>query len=281
LVWYLSYAPNLQNLFGPNGLLPMSAVNEWRGNVPAFTVFSLATTPESLWAIYGVGVAALALMVVGLFSRVSTVVAAVWVISLIWRGPMMNGPGEEILALLIFYIALGPNGASLSLDRLIQKRRGVAGLDRPHWGATTVVRLVQVHTAAIYFASFVAQLKGSAWWIGDGLWGMMARPESRLVDLTASMSQSSWLYALNAWSHFIVVFELCFALLIWNRLARPILLVLAVFYWLTIALVGGYISLAYFMLTAAVAFIPGSVLRNGPAYDLTTAPVTGTPLATR
>ena len=70
----------------------------------------------------------------------------------------------------------------------------------------------------------------------------------------------------NAWTHLIVGFEIAFPILIWNRFARPILLILGVLVWLSIAIAAGHLLFALTMITASLAFWQlGSVERTGPA----------------
>jgi hypothetical protein len=59
-----------------------------------------------------------------------------------------------------------------------------------------------------------------------------------------------------------VLFELGFALLIWNRAARPLLLALAVPMWLSLALVSGLTAFCAMMLVANLAFFAPSFLRS-------------------
>jgi hypothetical protein len=65
----------------------------------------------------------------------------------------------------------------------------------------------------------------------------------------------------NAWTHAIVLFELLSAVFIWNRLARPLLLALAIPMWLSLALISGLAPFALIMLTANLAFFSPHFLR--------------------
>ena len=94
---------------------------------------------------------------------------------------------------------------------------------------------------------------------GSGVWWLIARRESRLVDL-------SWLHAIptliDVWTHAIVLFELAFPILVWNRLARPLLLALAVVIWTSLALITGDITFAVTLMIAAMAFVPPETVRT-------------------
>jgi len=190
---------------------------------------------------------------------VATIGALLFTAALVHRGPMLALPADDMLAMLLFYLALAPAGASLSLDAWIRLRRDPPRLTRPSSMANLVPRFIQVHLVAIYAASVVAQLRGDPWWVGTAVWGLIARPESRLIDVSGL---SQWIYVLNFWTHAIVFFELAFIALIWNRTARPLILGISVVVWLSVALISGMVIWTLLLLIASLAFIPGNSMRD-------------------
>jgi hypothetical protein len=98
---------------------------------------------------------------------------------------------------------------------------------------------------------------GDSWWNGLGTWWLMTRSESRLVDLT-------WLppQIVEILTHSVVLFELVFPILIWNRLARPLLLGIAVVMWTVMALMTGQVLFSLMMLVANLAFISPAPVRH-------------------
>ena len=102
------------------------------------------------------------------------------------------------------------------------------------------------------------KIAGSTWWQGSALWWLITRTEQRLVDLT-------WLhaypFAVEFWTHAIVLFELVFALLIWNRTARPLLLGLSGLMWLSLALVTGKVVFCALLFVAGLAFVSPDAMR--------------------
>ncbi|HEY2146367.1 MAG TPA: hypothetical protein VGH32_00425, partial [Pirellulales bacterium] len=262
---YLSYIPDLEQLFGPNGLLSESGMLRLRGSVPIFSIFDYAHSTRSLWFLFWIGAAAIGLFLVGAFTRVTAVLALIAVLSLIHRGPVLARPVDDVLVVVMFCLCLGPSGAALSLDSWWNRRHSrpldhSASLPQKSWAATVAVRLLQVHISLIYFLMVLAKLRtrSPVWWSGTAVWGLIAKPESRLFDLTFL---SDHIYVLNAWTLAIVGFELCFALLIWVRIARPLLLGLAVPIWIGIALLTGMTSWAIMMLIANLAFVSPAALR--------------------
>src|SRR5262249_49048410 len=154
----------------------------------------------------------------------------------------------------LLYLCIGPSGANFSVDAIVRQRRrqketgGQGSLGRPlvmSSAATVATRLMQVHLALIYAAMVAAQLQVSAWWQGTAVWWMMAKSDSRLVDLTflTGMGQA-FEYFVNFCTHAVTLYEICFPILIWNQLARPILLVLGAIIWGGMALISGSVSFA-------------------------------------
>ena len=83
LLW--SYAGDLAAWFGPGGVLPPADVARWR-SPSAISLFDFATTPAALIAAFAATVAAFVLLLVGLFTPVVSVVAAILWASLLNRG---------------------------------------------------------------------------------------------------------------------------------------------------------------------------------------------------
>jgi hypothetical protein len=273
LWWYLSLLTNLKDWFGPEGIFPLSVALDSRRNAAgdpafAFSLLDYASSASQLWLVYGLGLAAIVMMVCGVLSRISTIAALIFVLSFIQRAPMLSRPVDNILAMLMFYLCLGPSGACFSVDSCLrQRQQNVAATTNPpvmlSSSATVAIRVMQVHLALVYAAMAIAQLQGDKWWQGTAVWWLMARPESRLVDLTgvSSMGIASE-YLINLFTYAIVLYELCFAVLIWNPVARPILLLLGIFVWGGLALIGGSVSFCVLMFVATLAFLRPDTLRN-------------------
>ncbi len=109
----------------------------------------------------------------------------------------------------------------------------------------------------LYATMGAAKLMGNAWWTGMGVWWLMTRPESRLIDLTGMHP-----FAINFWTHAIIAFELGFPILIWIRLARPLLLAIAVLMWSLMAILTGQVAFSLMMLVANLSFFSPDWLRS-------------------
>jgi hypothetical protein len=284
LWWYLSLLPDLQNWFGPNGMFSLDLALQQRSMSDtrfAVSLLDYVNSASQLWLVYGLGAVALVMMLFGLFSRIATIASLIFVLSFIHRAPMLSRPVDEILAPWLLYLCIGPSGANFSIDAILRRRRernrdASLQLSAPNVvyssAATVAIRLMQVHLVLIYGAMIIAQAQGAAWWQGTAVWWLMARPESRLVDLTGLSGLGlSFQYVVNFFTHAIVLFELCFVFLIWNPIARPLLITLGIIMWLGLALIGGSVSFAILMLIANLAFLSPSIVRAWSGQKLADA----------
>lgn len=254
-----SLLPDLVTFFGAGGLLPPGDIGPLEGNT--FSYLNYIQARSELITVHVLGLAVLALFTSGLWTRVTSILALVVFLSDVQRAPMITGRTEPIVAMLIAYLCIGPSGRRFSIDRLLADRNLRPGQEpAPElWtSATIATRLIQVHLVLWIAMMGFSKLTGDTWWSGLGMWWLIARRESRLVDL-------SWLYrhpdVIDVWTHAIVLFELAFPLLVWNRLARPLLLGIAALVWTSLALVTGDITFALALGTAALAFVsPETVL---------------------
>jgi hypothetical protein len=209
LLW--SYAGDLLAWFGPDGVLPADMVARWRGP-SGWSLFDFASSPTAIRILFAITAAVFGLLLVGLLTPITAVAAAVLWASLLNRGPVLAGPADDCLAILLWCLAIGPAAEYFSLDRLLHDRLGMAP-PRPLWRARVSLGLIQVHATAITLGGLLAQLKDDAWWNGTAAWWLAAREGSRVVDLTGLFARSEFLT--NAVTHAITGFEIAFAVGIW------------------------------------------------------------------
>ena len=266
-----SHTTDLVRWFGANGLLPADDVGrlitgQLSGAAEHFhwSYLTWFQSPAELWTVHALGLMVLALFTIGVFARITSVLSFVVVMSYVHRAPMITGQFEPVLTMLLFYLCLAPSGNYLSVTSWLSRRTRLPQSAAPQkaetsWAANVHLRLMQIHLSWLYLFMGLTKLGGvmgepneAPWWRGYAIWTLLARSESRLVDLTFLHSQPLlW----NAWTHAIVLFELSFAILIWNRTARPLLLLAAVVSWLSLALVTGLVSFCLVMLVANLAFV--------------------------
>jgi hypothetical protein len=259
---------DLVAFFGPEGLLPVNEIAPLEGNT--WSYLNYLSTPAELLTVHLLGLAVLVLFAIGLWARVTTVLALVVFLSDVNRAPVLTSLTEPIAAMTMLYLCLAPCGRYYSVDAWFRARRKTdprlpeAPAEPLSTMSTIATRLIQVHLALFVAMMGLSKLSGDVWWIGTGMWWLLSREESRLADLT-------WLHRapmlLDAWTHVIVFFELVFPIAVWIPLARPLLLALGVFVWASIALVTGDVTFALMMCVASLAFISPEGIRGccGPS----------------
>jgi hypothetical protein len=166
----------------------------------------------------------------------------------------------------VLYLTISPSGAALSLDSLLFRRRksdtaggSVAVGPSPQIGmaANIGLRLIQVHLAMFYVMMALTKLYGDAWWQGDAMWYLVAQTHSRPIDLSALRSWGrGGALLINFWTHAVLYYELAFPILVWNRLARPLVLLLGVAIWMSLIVATGHLLFGLAMLVASAAFLP-------------------------
>jgi hypothetical protein len=247
--------PDLDLYFADRGLLSIDTVNQLEAYSRGFSYFDYLHSHTELLTAHIAGIVIVALFTVGLFTSVTSLLSLVVMLSTVNRAPVLTTLVEPVVTMVLFYLCLGPAGPFAAIARLITGRP----IERVSTWATVSLRLLQVHLALLYATMALSKLYSAAWWSGMGVWWLMSRPESRLVDLTGLATTST--YWINLWTHLIVAFELAFAILIWNRLARPLLLAWSVVHWLGIAILLGQPPLAATMIAVNAAFVSPDVLR--------------------
>ena len=254
-----SFVADLELWFGPRGMLSTDAMDAW-GSRAGGSLFALATTPAMLWTLFATLFVALVAVMVGFASQLACITAAVLWASLLQRGPMLAGPADDCLAILLWCLAIGPCGAHWSVDRLIRDRRGLPPPSDSPW-ARVSLGLLRVHASAITAAVLLAELKGDVWWDGTAAWWLAVRP-SQLLDLTDLYRRSE--YLVNLVTHGIVAFEITFAVGLWFSAVRRPLARAGLVAWPLIGLLAGE---PFWGAAMAIFCVPDAVTPGSNAAD--------------
>jgi hypothetical protein len=227
----------------------------------AWSYFWLIESPTMVWAVHLAALAVFAMLMLGLFSRVVSVLAYLAAVSYVNRVPGSLFGLDQINCMLAMYLMIGPCGAAYSLDRL-RLRRAAGGSRAPAAPATSAnlaIRLIQVHMCVIYFFAALGKLRGDSWWAGDAMWLSVANLEYQSWDVTWL---AHWPLLSAITTQITVYWELFFCVLVWPRLTRPIMLGLAVPVHLGIALCMGMITFGLIMLVGCLSFVPPWLVRQ-------------------
>jgi hypothetical protein len=213
-----------------------------------------------MWQAYALSVVVLAMFTAGLWTRITSVLAFLVTVSYAYRVPAATFGLDQINAMLTLYLAIGPSGRALSIDRWLAVRRGRASSAGPYpsAGANLARRLINVHMCVIYLFAGLSKLQGPAWWDGGAMWRAFANLEYQSMDMT-------WL----AWhprllefvTHVSVLWEISFCALIWRPRLRPLVLAGAVVLHIGIGACLGMWTFGLIMLVGCASFLPTDAVR--------------------
>lgn len=228
---------------------------------------------------YALAMLACACLTLGLFSRTTAVLAWVVVVSTARRSPVTVFGFDQTLSMLTLYLAAsGASGQALSLDRYLRRWRSIRaelarrrktgqalagsvpdGTPAPSVSANLGLRLIQLHLCLIYAMSGLAKLQGASWWDGSAFAQLLGYAEFRPLDLTWLAGFPMLLMALT---HAAVALELGYAVLVWVRPLRPLVIALTVGLHLGIMVMMGLYEFAAAMIVANLAFVSGPWARR-------------------
>jgi hypothetical protein len=161
--------------------------------------------------------------------------------------------------MLAMYLMIGPSGAVYSIDRWRKRRGGGPTPVHATVGANIAIRLIQVQLSIIYLFGGIGKLRGEMWWDGSAVWYAFSNYEYQSLDMTW-LANWPWLIALMA--HITIFWETFYVALVWNRLTRPVALVLAVCVHGGIALCLGMITFGLAMIIANMSFLPPKMVHR-------------------
>lgn len=258
LALWSSYATDLQRWFGPGGVISPALIESWRGGY-GISLFDSATTAASLWALYGLGFAAFVALLLGIGTTYAAAAAAILWSSILHRGPMLAGPADDVLAILLWCLVIGRSGDVFSLDAWLARRRGkdTAG---PSTRSRLALSLIGVHASGITVAALLAQLKGDVWWDGTAAWWLLSGREQASAGLMRAMAQSE--YLTNLLTHAITLFEVAFAGGVWAFGVRGSVVALGLVAWPLIGWFSGDLAWGCGMATLGLAWAPPSWFRK-------------------
>jgi hypothetical protein len=206
LVLWWSWWGDIAEWFGPEGVLPPDTVREWRSpwGVSVWDFARSAVAVRGAHLALGV---ALLLLTVGCATPVAAVLAAVGFASLLNRGPMLAGPADDCVAVLLWCLVVGRAGDDLSVDRWLADRAGRAPAE-PSLRNRIALSLLLILGFVITLATLLAQLKGDVWWDGSAVWWLAGR-QAPALQFQPLYRRSE--YLMNGTTHAVTLFEALFA----------------------------------------------------------------------
>ncbi len=260
IVWGL----NLEGFLGPHGWQGETLVRTLQADQFAWSFWWWV--PVSLHVtVHLVCLVILAAFMLGAFTPTTSVLAYLITIAYANRAPMANYGLDQINGMAALYLAIGPSGRVLSIDRLREHLRGARarlsqGLDpvipsvQPSARANLALRLMEVHLCVIYVFACLSKLQGESWWNGLAIWQAVSNLEYQSRDLTW-LAWYPWL--VNLLTHATIVWEVTFWALVWRPALRPFVLLMGTAIHLGIGAFMGMWTFGLAMIFAYVSFLPG------------------------
>jgi hypothetical protein len=277
---------NLNDFLGPKSWLTsdtVAALNRgpFRQNF-AWSYLYWIDSPALLWTVHIAALVVFAMLTVGLFTRVTSVLAWIITISYCHRLTGTLFGLDQINAFIATYLMLGDSGGVWSVDRWLASRRAPLTTHHspltysPSIGTNIAIRLLQLHMCVIYLFGGIGKMRGDTWWDGSALWFAFASLEYQSLDMTWTVKHR-WLLALL--THITVFWETFYCFFVWPKLTRPICLLLAVGVHLGIAVCLGMKTFGLVMIIGNMAFLYPETVRDIVGWLMPRAVKTATPIA--
>ncbi len=263
-VWGLDF----ESFFGPESWVNSELVKRYQQNDFVFSLWFVVPY-QYAFPVHMACVGILGLFTCGVFTRVTSILSLLIVISYANRLPTAQFGLDQINGLLTLYLALGPSGAAYSIDSWLRRsgsetsRTTAVGLGWDSFGpsihANIAIRLIQLHMCVIYLFAGLGKLQGMAWWDGLAMWMAFANREYQTLNMLW-LSDFPWI--VNAMTHFTIFWEVTYCALVWVPILRPIVLFFAVVLHAGIGLCMGMWTFAIIMMVGNMAFVPPHIVRR-------------------
>ena len=252
-VWSLE----LETFFGNESVIPQTHREMIFGSGACWSHFDWLPSSSWLWPVHLAGLAVMLMFMLGCWTRVTGVLTWLLVISYANRATGAQFGLDQINGFMACYLAIGNAGAVLSIDAW-RAGQGVAP-SVADVRTNIATRLMQLHLVIVYLFAGLGKAQGDTWWNGEAIWGALASHEYQTIDLTW-LADYMWLVNLITLVAF--TWELAYAALIWPRLTRPIMLLLAILVHLGIGLAMGMLTFGLIMIYANLSFVDPVWLRQ-------------------
>lgn len=243
-----------------------------------WSVFFHVTDPGWIIAIHIGFLTAMLMFALGLGTRWTGIITWIGAMSYAQRASTTVFGLDTMMMILLLYLQIGPSGATLSLDRWLQRwrdrRAGRITPDvQPSLVANFATRLIQVHFCVIYLAGGTSKLLGSTWWGGTALNLVVLNSSFAPMDNPLYFETMKFL-ASHRWLWEVVmtggvVYTLCleigFPFLVWNPRWRWACVCGSIMLHAGIGLFMGLVTFSMMMMIMVSSFVPPDVIKQAVA----------------
>ena len=239
--WTASLAPDLMAFYTADGIHPEL------GEQPtgAWTLLQLSDSPAAVWSLWAAMLVGSLCLLVGFVSRAAALVVFVGLVSFTRRDFLVVNSGDELLRIVALFLALSPCGAALSVDRWLRVRDRDRFWEAP-LHAPWALRLIQVQLSFVYLSTVWHKVRGETWNDGTAVSYAFRIEDISRFPLPDALT-GSLLFA-NLATFGTLAVELGLAVLVWNRVLRP---------WILLAGVGLHLGIDF---TVRVGFFTPTIL---------------------
>lgn len=213
--------PEIFTWFSDHGMMRPASADKFWGTTPHWSLLLWYPQRPAVALFFAGFTVAVILLTIGLWTRTSTLLVLLGLISLGHRNPLVLNGTDIVLRVMAVYLVLAPAGAALSVDRLRAIARGRAGAQSPLVPAWTV-RLMQLQVSLIYASTVLLKLKGQAWSSGIAVYYTSRLEEFHRFPVPF-LAHS--LLLVNIATYLTLAVELSVAFLIWIPALRKVVLI--------------------------------------------------------
>ena len=242
LVSQLALLPDLGFFFADSGMLPNAALSAHQPDL-YWSVLHLVDSVLAVHLVHAAYLVALVLLLVGYRTHIAAVAVFVLAVSFRHRNLFIANSGDQLAALVAFWMMFADSGAAWSVD---------ARSGHGPWTRSWVLVHLRLQLCFVYGCSVLQKLTDPDWVNGEKMFYTAALVEDWTIPLTSLMDHPV-LFKGITWGS--MVFELLFPLLVWNRRTRPWMLASAVLFHLGIAVLLGLPFFGLVMMALLTAFL--------------------------
>ena len=234
LYCFLLFAKDVTAFFSDRGVIPFASI-EKNTHRDFHTIFRWI---GASWAVKG-ALAALFVagvtFTLGLYTRASSIVLFLLVLSFHERNGQVLNAGDTVLRTQLFLFMFAPAGAAWSVDSLRRRLRTPGVALPPELVAPWARRLMQLQVAVIYFVSAYDKWSGDLYRNGSAMYYIFG-----LIDFNVRGVEKLMNYPViySSLTYATLFVEIAIPFLMWFRAARPYAVVMGVglHLWIMIAM---------------------------------------------
>lgn len=251
LLYYLSHYFQRHELFGPQAFWSHESFIASISEIRTFSVYVAATDALSFDLIYHIGILAALSCALGLGGRISIALHYVMIWSLYQRNPALLDGGDNLTYLLLPALLLTKSTDYFAV--LTRKSRGgTAGVIIHNLGTFLII----VQVLSVYFLSGIFKAHGDLWLNGTALYYILRTPEFFASPLSPYLFTNVFVVTVGTYAAMLLLIFI--TPLVSMKRTREHVIILALLFHLSIAILMGLWGFAFTMMLCDVMLLPES-----------------------